>query len=57
MVYVQVTYELPENRHETENLLNIRDNYQKILITGRFYEEKQIDGISIIYIVDWLLSD
>lgn len=56
-VYVQVTYEMPENRHETENLLNIRDNYKKILITGRFYEEKQIDGIPIIYIVDWLLSD
>lgn len=56
-LYVQVTYELPTNMHETDNLLNIRDNYKKIVITGRYYETTQIDGISIMYIVDWLLSD
>ncbi|MGJ8731012.1 ATP-binding protein [Listeria aquatica] len=56
-LYVQVTYELPTNMHETDNLLNIRDNYKKIVVTGRYYEINQIDGIPIIYIVDWLLSD
>ncbi|EAF6850373.1 ATP-binding protein, partial [Listeria monocytogenes] len=25
--------------------------------TGRYYETTQIDGIPIIYIVDWLLSE
>lgn len=57
VLYVQVAYELPDNTHETDNLLNIKDNYQKIVITGRYYETKQIDGIPIIYIVDWLLSE
>lgn len=56
ILYVQVTYEIPNNSHETDNLLNIRDNYQKILITGRYYEQKTIDGVPIVYIVDWLLD-
>ncbi|EAD9035966.1 ATP-binding protein [Listeria monocytogenes] len=56
-LYIQVAYELPNNTHETDNLLNIKDNYKKIVITGRYYETTQIDGIPIIYIADWLLSD
>ncbi|EOG9807305.1 ATP-binding protein [Listeria monocytogenes] len=55
-LYIQVAYELPNNKHETDNLLNIKDNYKKIVVTGRYYETTQIDGIPIIYIVDWLLS-
>ncbi|MGM0126355.1 hypothetical protein IGI37_003784 [Enterococcus sp. AZ194] len=57
VIYVQVTYELPKNTHETDNLLNIKDNYQKIVITGRYHEVEKIDGIPIIYIVDWLLEE
>lgn len=56
-LYVQVTYELPNNTHETDNLLNIKDNYKKIVITGRYYDIEQINGIPIIYIVDWLLDE
>ncbi|EAE7308553.1 ATP-binding protein [Listeria monocytogenes] len=56
-LYIQVAYELPNNTHETDNLLNIKDNYKKIVVTGRYYETTQIDGIPIIYIVDWLLSE
>jgi Predicted ATPase (AAA+ superfamily) len=55
-LYVQVAYELPNNTHETDNLLNIKDNYKKIVVTGRYHDVEQIDGIPIIYIVDWLLS-
>lgn len=55
-IYIQVTYELPQNNHETDNLLHIKDNYKKIVITGRYYDTTQIDGIYIIYIVDWLLG-
>ncbi|EKT6042429.1 ATP-binding protein [Listeria monocytogenes] len=55
-LYIQVAYELPANMHETDNLLNIKDNYKKIVVTGRYYETTQIDGIPIEYIVDWLLS-
>ena len=56
-VYIQVSYELPNNTHETDNLNNIKDNYKKVLVTGRYYEVEQIDGICIKYIVDWLLED
>lgn len=55
-IYIQVTYELPQNNHETDNFLHIKDNYKKIVITGRYYDTTQIDGIHIIYIVDWLLG-
>lgn len=56
ILYVQVTYELPKNSYETDNLVNIKDNYQKLLITQRYYPDiKEIDGIPVINIVDWLL--
>lgn len=56
-LYIQVTYELPNNTHETDNLLNIKDNYKKIVITGRYHDIEQINGIPIIYIVDWLMAE
>lgn len=56
-LYIQVAYQLPNNSRETDNLLHIKDNYQKIVITGRYSEVTQVDGIPIIYIVDWLLSE
>ncbi|WP_461198831.1 ATP-binding protein [Enterococcus sp. N249-2] len=56
-LYVQVAYQLPHNTLETDNLLNIKDNYKKIVLTGRYYEVEQIDGIPIIYIADWLLDE
>lgn len=56
-LYVQVAHELPNNTHETDNLLKIKDNYKKIIITGRYYEVEQVEGIPIIYIVDWLLEE
>lgn len=56
ILYVQVAFEIPENTHETDNLLHIKDNYKKILITGKYYEQTEIDGIEIVYVVDWLLG-
>lgn len=56
-LYVQVVYELPDNSHETDNLLNIKDNYKKIVVTGRYHDVELIDGIPIVYIVDWLLGN
>ena len=56
LLYVQVTYQIPDNTHETDNLLHIRDNHKKIVITGKYDERRQIDGIPLIYIVDWLLE-
>lgn len=57
ILYVQVAYKLPNNSHETDNLLHIKDNYKKMLITGKYYDQTEIDGVEISYVVDWLLSD
>ena len=54
--YLQQQGIAPENTHETDNLLHIKDNYKKILITGKYYEQKEIDGIEVMYVVDWLLQ-
>ncbi|MFC6464896.1 ATP-binding protein [Marinilactibacillus sp. GCM10026970] len=32
-------------------------NYKKIVVTGRYHEVEQIEGIPIIYIVDWLIAE
>lgn len=55
-LYVQVTYELPNNSREIDNLLHIKDNYKKIVVTGKYHDIEQIDGIPIVYIADWLLE-
>jgi len=55
--YIQVAYEIPDNTHETDNLLNIKDNYEKLLITQRYNSDvKEIDGIPVVNIVDWLIE-
>lgn len=56
-LYVQASYELPDNTHETDNLLQIPDNYQKIMLVQRYYPDLQaIDGIPILNVADWLLA-
>lgn len=55
--YIQVTYQLPENStRETDNLLEIPNNYQKVVITGRYESKNMISGIPIINVKDWLLE-
>lgn len=55
--YYQVAYQIPENTHETDNLLLIKDNFKKTLITGRYEGINEIEGIKVTYIVDWLIQD
>lgn len=55
--YYQVAYQIPENSHETDNLLLIKDNFKKTLITGRYEGVNEIDGIKVDYIVDWLMNE
>ncbi|MDY1546345.1 ATP-binding protein [Lactiplantibacillus pentosus] len=58
VLYVQVSYEIPANSHETDNLLQLRDNYEKLLITQRHYPDiHDVDGIPVVNVVDWLLRD
>lgn len=56
-IYVQVAYSLPQNTHESDNLLKIGDNYRKLIVTGRYSDRNDIDGIQVTYIVDWLLEN
>lgn len=55
-IYYQVTHQIPSNTHETDNLLLLKNNYQKVLITGRYEDVTDIDGIRVVYVVDWLLE-
>lgn len=55
--YIQVTYQLPQSTRETDNLLLIKDNFKKLVVTGRYEETSTIDGIDVLYIVDWLLQE
>ena len=57
VLYIQVALELPHDRRETDNLLLVKDNYKKIVITQKLENETEIDGIPIINIIDWLLND
>lgn len=54
--YLQVTYQIPENTHETDNLLEIRDGFKKVVITQNWDDVGLIDGIPIIHVIDFLLS-
>lgn len=54
--YYQVAYQIPDNTHETDNLLLIKDNFKKTLITGRYAGKQEISGIQVEYVVDWLLK-
>ena len=48
-----MTYYIPKNTRETDNLLYIRDNCLKILITGLYQLKKEIDGVLVVY---WLVG-
>lgn len=55
--YIQVTLQLPENStRETDNLLAIPNNYEKIVISGSVEEYDNVAGIPIVNIIDWLMS-
>ena len=55
-IYVQVTRQLPEDSNREEaNLLEIRDNYPKYIVTLDDFACGNIDGIKIIHLADFLL--
>lgn len=56
-IYIQVCRTLPESSdREVSNLLNIKDNYPKFIITLDDYAFGNISGIKIINLVDFLIS-
>lgn len=56
-LYVQVCREMPTNSdRELTNLLDIKDNYPKMIITLDEYATGNIEGVQIVHIVDFLLK-
>ena len=59
-LYVQVSLDIDTDKtlaRELKPLLAIKDNYKKIIITRSRQPEKEIDGIKIYSIINWLLNE
>ena len=55
--YVQVALSLPESStRETDNLLIVRDNYERIVVTYDYKDVGMIDGIKIIHLTTFLTT-
>ncbi|MDR3191207.1 MAG: ATP-binding protein [Lactobacillaceae bacterium] len=58
ILYVQVTQEIPvASDRETDNLIRVPGNYDKLLITGVQSLPDSIDGIPVRNVYEWLLDD
>ncbi|MDR0200048.1 MAG: ATP-binding protein [Streptococcaceae bacterium] len=56
-LYVQVALEIPEgSTRETDDLLHLPDNYEKILILDTMPDSAEIDGVKVVNVVEWLLD-
>lgn len=58
-VYYQVTQTMASEKtkeRELRPMLQIRDNYEKVILTADRTIEKSADGIKIINLIDWLLD-
>lgn len=58
-IYYQVTRSLLDEKveeREKKSLLAIKDNYKKVILTMDKVKNKQIEGIKVINIIDFLLS-
>lgn len=57
-IYVQVCRQLPEDSdQEVGNLLEIRDHYPKFVVTLDDLASGNINGVQIVHLLDFLLSD
>lgn len=57
-MYVQVCRNLPENSgRETENLLKLKDNYPKLILSLDEFAYGNINGIKIVNLIDFLLEN
>lgn len=55
--YVQVTLSMPVNStRETDNLLLVKDNYERIIVTYDYKDVGVIDGIKIVHLTSFLAS-
>ncbi len=57
-IYIQVCKELPkESDKQIENLMKIKDNYPKLVVTLDDYACGNINGIKIVHLIDFLLNE
>ena len=57
-IYVQVCCGLPEESdREVANLLEIKDHYPKYVVTLDELAAGNINGVKIVHLADFLLSD
>ncbi len=57
-IYIQVCKELPKDSDgEIANLLEIKDNYPKMVVTLDDYASGNINGIKIVHLANFLLED
>lgn len=59
-IYYQVARSIMDEaveEREKRSLLAVNDNYKKIILTMDKVKNKQIDGISVVNIIDFLLAD
>lgn len=57
-IYVQVCRNMPEKSdHEIENLLEIKDNYPKYIVTMDELASGNIEGVKIVHLADFLLME
>ncbi len=58
-VYYQVTRSMLDEKveHREKNaLLSIKDNYKKVILTMDRVKNKQLDGIEVVNIIDFLME-
>ena len=58
-VYYQVSSSILDEKveeREKKSLLLINDNYKKVILTMDKVKNKQIDGIEVVNIIDFLLE-
>ncbi len=56
-IYIQVCYRLPEESdREISNLLEIKDNYPKYVVTMDELATGNVNGVRVVHLADFLLS-
>ena len=58
-IYYQVTRSLLDEKveeREKNSLLAIKDNYKKVILTMDKVKNKEVEGIDVINIIDFLLN-
>lgn len=58
-IYYQVSRSILDEKveeREKKSLLSIKDNYPKIILTMDKVKNKEIDGINVINIIDFLID-